>query len=376
MFKFDAPNQFQLGFQNPATPIATGIADLHDSIFLYLLFILIGVIYFFIKIISRSITQWENPNKEHITHFRKDILEITNLVHGTAIEIIWTITPAIILMMIAVPSFALLYSIDEIIDPMITLKATGSQWFWTYEYVDMSSDDIVKADSYMLPSTDLHKGDFRLLEVDQALTCPIEWHLRVIITATDVLHSFAVPSLGIKVDAVPGRLNQTSLYIQREGIFYGQCSELCGVNHGFMPIKIEAIADDSETSPYTPDLIENAIAPTKKTPQKVTSKKPTKTLPKKTNENHSKKNQQIIISLQAKEPILLSVAHVFLPAYPEVKLLENTPSKFKLSIPIHLRGEFFAYLGCLKPLYGVGDLLIEIPKKEKNPTTPEPITPK
>lgn len=254
MFILDAPKNYQLGFQDPATPIMTGISDLHDSIFFYLLFILIGVIYFLVQIISRSILQWESPNKEHIQNFRKNILEISNLIHGTAIEIIWTITPAIILMMIAVPSFALLYSIDEIIDPVITLKATGSQWFWTYEYVDMLSDDIMKADSYMVPTDELHKGDLRLLEVDQPLTVPIEWHLRVIITATDVLHSFAVPSLGIKVDAVPGRLNQTSLYIQREGIYYGQCSELCGVNHGFMPIKIEAIADDSNTSIYDTEL--------------------------------------------------------------------------------------------------------------------------
>ena len=190
--------------------------------------------------------QWENPNKEHIENFRKNILEITNLVHGTIIEIIWTITPAIILMLIAVPSFALLYSIDEIINPMITLKAIGSQWYWTYDYYDPDFEVIFKADSYMIPTDELPQGWPRLLEVDQHLTCPIEWHLRLIITATDVLHSFAVPSLGIKVDAVPGRLNQASLYIQREGVYYGQCSELCGVNHGFMPIVIEAIDEVSD----------------------------------------------------------------------------------------------------------------------------------
>jgi len=186
LFFFDIAKDFQLNFQEPATPIMNGIIDLHHNIFLYLLFILTGVIYFLVKIISRSITQWENPNLTHIKNFRNNILEITNLVHGTTIEIIWTIAPAVILMFIAIPSFALLYSIDEIINPVITLKATGSQWFWTFEYFDYDIEETIKLDSYMIPTDELPTGWPRLLETDHHLICPIEWHLRLIITATDV----------------------------------------------------------------------------------------------------------------------------------------------------------------------------------------------
>jgi len=172
-----------------------------------------------------------------IIHYRKKIL------HGTAIEIIWTVTPSLILIAIAVPSFALLYSLDEVVDPAVTIKAIGHQWYWTYEYSDYAQSDegSIQFDSYMIPDDELELGQLRLLEVDNRVVLPVNTHIRVVITAADVLHSWAVPSLGVKCDAVPGRLNQVPLYIAREGVFYGQCSELCGVNHGFMPIVVEAV---------------------------------------------------------------------------------------------------------------------------------------
>lgn len=130
---------------------------------------------------------------------------------------------------------------DEIMDPALTIKAIGHQWYWSYEYSDYRAETL-EFDSYMVPTSDLNTGDFRLLEVDNRLVVPINTHVRVLVTGADVLHSFAVPSLAIKMDAVPGRLNQTSFFVKRPGTFYGQCSEICGANHSFMPIVVEAVS--------------------------------------------------------------------------------------------------------------------------------------
>jgi cytochrome c oxidase subunit 2 len=145
-------------------------------------------------------------------------------------------------MLIAVPSFSLLYILDEVISPTMTIKAIGHQWYWSYEYSDYesASGDAIEFDSYMVPESDLELGQLRLLEVDNQLNIPVDTHARLVVLSTDVIHDFAVPSLGLKIDAMPGRLNQTSLLAEREGIFYGQCSELCGVYHGFMPIAVKS----------------------------------------------------------------------------------------------------------------------------------------
>jgi cytochrome c oxidase subunit 2 len=152
--------------------------------------------------------------------------------------------------LIAVPSFSLLYSIDEVLKPQITFKAIGHQWYWSYEfsdYVKFNGDEVtgqIAFDSNMLFESDLKMGELRLLNVDNTVILPTDVHVRILTTSFDVIHSWAVPSLGIKCDAVPGRLNQVFAKIQREGVFYGQCSELCGVNHGFMPIVIKAVSFD------------------------------------------------------------------------------------------------------------------------------------
>jgi len=177
--------------------------------------------------------------------------KIDNFTHATTVEIVWTIVPAIILMIIAVPSFALLYSMDEMLDPAVTLKVVGHQWYWSYEYSDYNyltkENSGINFDSYMVADDDLDKGQLRLLEVDNRVVLPVNTHIRVLITAADVLHSWAVPSFGVKVDACPGRLNQATLFIKKPGVFYGQCSELCGTNHGFMPICVEAVSLESYT---------------------------------------------------------------------------------------------------------------------------------
>lgn len=226
----DAPVAWQMGFQPPATPIMQGIIDLHHDV----QFLLIVILVFVLWLVARALYHF------HVS--RNPIPE--KLIHGTVIEIAWTVTPSLILLFIAVPSFALLYSLDEIVDPSVTIKAIGHQWYWSYEYSDYSQadDQSIAFDSYMIPEEDLELGQLRLLEVDNRVVLPVKTHIRVIITAADVLHSWAVPSLGVKCDAVPGRLNQIPLFIKREGVFYGQCSELCGTNHGFMPIVIEAVS--------------------------------------------------------------------------------------------------------------------------------------
>ncbi|YP_009176626.1 cytochrome c oxidase subunit II (mitochondrion) [Anopheles arabiensis] len=160
------------------------------------------------------------------------------LLHGQTIEIIWTVLPAIILMFIAFPSLRLLYLMDEINTPSITLKSIGHQWYWSYEYSDFLN---LEFDSYMVPTNELETNGFRLLDVDNRVVLPMNNQIRILVTATDVLHSWTVPSLGVKVDATPGRLNQLNFLINRPGLFFGQCSEICGANHSFMPIVIESI---------------------------------------------------------------------------------------------------------------------------------------
>nr|BAL46919.1 cytochrome c oxidase subunit II [Culicoides kibunensis] len=160
------------------------------------------------------------------------------LLSGQTIEIIWTILPAIILLFIAFPSLRLLYLLDEINKPSITIKTIGHQWYWSYEYSDFKT---LEFDSYMVPTNELEMNGFRLLDVDNRIILPTNSQIRVIVSAMDVLHSWTVPSLGVKIDATPGRLNQTNIFMNRSGLYYGQCSEICGVNHSFMPIVIEAI---------------------------------------------------------------------------------------------------------------------------------------
>lgn len=225
----DAPSPWRIYFQDGASPVFEGITELHDQVFFYLLIILVGVAWILFSTVYRF-------QKSSIVHKYHN--------HSTSIELIWTISPALLLISIAFPSFKLLYLMDEVIDPALTIKAVGHQWYWSYEYSDFADEEgqSIEFDSYMIPVEDLEAGQLRQLEVDSRVVVPVNTHVRFIITATDVLHDFAVPSLGLKVDASPGRLNQTSTYIQREGVYYGQCSELCGVLHSSMPIVIEAVS--------------------------------------------------------------------------------------------------------------------------------------
>lgn len=232
MLKFkDFAENYQIGFQDPASPIMEQIINFHNFTMIYIVFIMTLVLWFISSIILKF-----SKAKRTISH--------KYLIHGTLLEIIWTITPAIILILIAFPSFKLLYLMDEVIDPAITIKVVGHQWYWSYEYSDYATLEgkTIQFDSYMIPESDLNEGDLRLLEVDNKLIVPVNTHIRVVTTAADVIHSWAVPSLGVKMDSIPGRLNQTSFLATREGTFYGQCSEICGANHAFMPIVVKVVS--------------------------------------------------------------------------------------------------------------------------------------
>ena len=164
--------------------------------------------------------------------------------HGTLIELIWTITPALILILIAFPSFKLLYLMDEVNDPSMSVIAEGHQWYWSYQYPDFidSNDEFIEFDSYIVPESDLEEGALRMLEVDNRVILPELTHIRFVITCRRCYTFFCCPSLGIKCDAYPGRLNQVSVFINREGVFYGQCSEICGILHSSMPIVIQSVS--------------------------------------------------------------------------------------------------------------------------------------
>ena len=202
---------------------------LHDFINMVLIFIIRFVGYIIIRIIYNKYIN-------------------INLLESQIIECIWTIIPAVILIQIAIPSLLLLYILDESVDSSLTLKVLGHQWYWSYEYTDfwsVSNNTQIEFDSYIVPTNDLERRIFRLLDVDNRTVVPFNLHVRMLISSADVLHAWTVPSLGVKADAVPGRLNQVKFVSQRPGIFFGQCSEICGANHRFMPIVIEIINSNS-----------------------------------------------------------------------------------------------------------------------------------
>nr|YP_009564064.1 cytochrome c oxidase subunit II [Thalassina squamifera]QAX91427.1 cytochrome c oxidase subunit 2 [Thalassina squamifera] len=211
-----------LGLQDSASPLMEQLIFFHDHAMIVLIMITTFVGFMMSSTLFNTL----------INRF---------LLENQAIEVIWTTLPALILIFIALPSLQLLYLLDEVNTPKITLKTIGHQWYWSYEYSDFVQ---VEFDSYMIPSSDLQTNGFRLLDVDNRTILPMDTQIRVLISATDVIHSWTVPSLGVKADAVPGRLNQVSFLITRPGLFYGQCSEICGANHSFMPIVVESIPVD------------------------------------------------------------------------------------------------------------------------------------
>lgn len=209
----------QLGLQDASTPTIEDIIYFHDHALLIISTISVFVLYLIWATISTKLYDSHSQDSQ-------------------VTEIIWTILPGIILILIALPSLRILYLIDEVNDPHLTIKAIGHQWYWSYEYTDYED---LAFDAYIVPTQDLTPGEFRLLETDHRMVVPINSPIRILVSAEDVLHSWTVPSLGVKIDAIPGRLNQTTFITTRPGVFYGQCSEICGANHSFIPIVVETV---------------------------------------------------------------------------------------------------------------------------------------
>nr|ALO76937.1 cytochrome c oxidase subunit 2 [Oxytelus sp. OXY01] len=209
-----------LMLQDSASPLMEQLMFFHDHALMILIMITMLVSYMLVSIFF---------NKFNYRY----------LLEGQMIEIIWTLMPAIILIFIALPSLRLLYLLDEINSPSITIKAIGHQWYWSYEYSDFSN---IEFDAYMIPINEMNSFNFRLLDVDNRIIIPFNSQIRLLVTSSDVIHSWTIPSMNIKIDATPGRLNQVSMFTNRTGIFFGQCSEICGANHSFMPIVLESIS--------------------------------------------------------------------------------------------------------------------------------------
>nr|YP_010270163.1 cytochrome c oxidase subunit II [Potamometra zhengi]UJY96889.1 cytochrome c oxidase subunit II [Potamometra zhengi]UJY96915.1 cytochrome c oxidase subunit II [Potamometra zhengi] len=212
----------QINFQDPNSPLMEQLVFFHDNTMIILIVITMAIAWMMMKML-----------------FNKNINRF--ILENQMIEIIWTVIPAMILLLIALPSLRILYMMDEIKNPTVTIKAIGHQWYWSYEYSDFKNTEF---ESYMKPSNEIMENEFRLLETDNRIVLPMNNQIRILVTATDVLHSWTIPCLGIKIDAIPGRLNQGSIFINRPGIMYGQCSEICGANHSFMPITIEAVTTE------------------------------------------------------------------------------------------------------------------------------------
>ncbi len=223
----DAAEPYQMVIQDPATEVLEWMIDLYDLI-CFELIVIISII--FVLLFNILI----NP-RHHYNSAR-------TFSHSTNLEVFWTIVPALLLVTIAYPSFSLLYALDDLTVPSLTIKIIGHQWYWSYEYNSFQTN--FSFDSYILNSYEYGSGQLRLLETDNRLLLPIKTHIRLLITSADVLHSWTIPSFGIKVDACPGRLNQATLFIKRPGLYFGQCSEICGINHGFMPIVVLASSDN------------------------------------------------------------------------------------------------------------------------------------
>lgn len=220
------PTPWQMGFQEAASPIMEQITSFHNYVNFIIVFIALFVLGLLIYVMVRF-NEKRNPEPSRTTH-------------NTALEIAWTVVPVLILVAIAIPSFRLLFAQYDFPKADLTITATGSQWFWSYEYPDHG----ISFTSIMVQEADLKEGQPRLLTVDHDVVVPVNKNVIVQVKANDVIHDFAVPSFGVKIDAVPGRLQKTWFRAERTGMFYGQCSELCGRNHAFMPIAIHVVSEE------------------------------------------------------------------------------------------------------------------------------------
>lgn len=217
-----APEPWQLGMQDPATPVQVMLNSFHNELLVIITLITLFVLGLMIYTMVRFRAD-RNPTPARATH-------------NTMLEIAWTVIPIIILVVIAIPSFKLLYFGDRTAAADMTIKVTGHQWYWSYEYPD---NENLTFDSYMVQDADIKPGQHRLLEVDNRLVVPVNANVRVLVAGTDVIHSWFIPSFGVQIYAMPGRTNETWFRAEKAGVYYGQCNQICGINHAYMPIAIE-----------------------------------------------------------------------------------------------------------------------------------------
>jgi len=222
------PKPWQLGFQPPATEVMDRLSAFHDVLLIIITLIAAFVLGLLVYVMSRF-NQQRNPIPSRTSH-------------NTVIEMLWTVVPVLILVSIAIPSFKLMYYMDRVPNPEMTVKVTGHQWYWSYEYPDQ---DGLAFDSNIIPEDQLKPAQKRLLDVDNPLVVPADTIIRVLVTGTDVIHSWFMPSFGVQEYAIVGRLNESWMKIDHPGTYYGQCNQICGINHAFMPIKVEAMAKDA-----------------------------------------------------------------------------------------------------------------------------------
>ena len=219
------PQPWQMNFQEAATPVMEDIIDFHNLLLvietIIVLFVLGLMLIIIVKFNSKA-----NPTPSKTTHH-------------TALEVVWTVVPIIILIVIAVPSMKLLFFQDKAKNPEMTLKIIGHQWFWSYQYPDNGNFEF---DSNIVPDDEIKDGQVRLLEVDERVVLPVNTEIRLLMTSDDVIHNWAMPAFGVKLDTVPGRTNETWIKVTKTGTYYGMCSELCGVNHGFMPVRVDVVS--------------------------------------------------------------------------------------------------------------------------------------
>jgi len=225
----NGPVDWKMGFQPPASSSAERIQDFHHLL-LWIITAIVLFVMILMTIVAVRFNAKANPKPAEFSH-------------NILIEILWTAVPVLILIIIVIPSFKILYENDRIESPDMTIKVTGYQWYWGYEYPDQDGLNFL---SYMIPEEEIDesKGQKRLLSTDNVVVLPVDTNIQILVTAADVLHAFAVPAFGVKIDAVPGRLNETWVNINKPGTYYGQCSELCGKNHAYMPIEIKAVSKE------------------------------------------------------------------------------------------------------------------------------------
>jgi cytochrome c oxidase subunit II len=222
------PKPWEIGMQPPATPVRDQLSAFHDELLIIIALITAFVLGLLVYVIVRF-----NQRRHPVP---------TRTSHNTVIEMLWTVVPVLILVIIAIPSFKLMYYMDRVPNPEMTIKVTGHQWYWSYEYPDQGG---LAFDSNIIPEAELKPGQKRLLDVDNPLVVPADTIIRVQVTGTDVIHSWFIPSFGVQEYAIVGRLNESWMKIEHEGTYYGQCNQICGVNHAFMPIKVEAVSKDA-----------------------------------------------------------------------------------------------------------------------------------